>query len=418
MRKAIPLANTPNAETSADQAPVIANARPNSAAGVGDLPPASGLLPLLLGLDVGTTSCKGGVFDSRGRLLALAAASYTIDRPRPGYAEQDPEQYWDAAVQCVRELLAAPGVDARRLAALASCGQAPTLVLLDGSGAPLRRAILWQDTRAVAEAEALARDPGADVLAEWMGLGWPVDASLPLARLRWLRHHEPHVLARVALTLQPKDFVHLRLTGRAASDTWSAKGLVHQATRRPIAALRDAAGLDREIVPDALLSHEIVGGITPAGAAASGLPAGLPVVAGWTDAMAAMLGTGAFGRPGLAGDVSGTSEVVGLCAAARPADPHPLFAAPVLDSGRYAVYGPTQASGGSLGWALRTLAAEPLAVDAALGAGLSPDVTAASDAMVHLQPPLLPDPAHRAAYARLFDRYAALYPCLRDLLGP
>jgi xylulokinase len=122
--------------------------------------------------------------------------------------------------------------------------------------------------------------------------------------------------------------------------------------------------------------------VTPGGAAATGLPVGLPVVAGWTDAMSAMLGSGAFGRAGLAADVSGTSEVIGLCAASAPADPTPLFAAPVVDSGRYAIYGPTQASGGSLGWALRALATEPLDVDAALAAAAG--VPAGAEGLVFL----------------------------------
>jgi xylulokinase len=253
----------------------------------------------LIGLDVGTSSCKGGLFDARGRLLALASAPYPVERPQPGHVEQDAEAYWSGAVRCIRQLLAAPQARPARLAALSSCGQAPTMVLLDGAGSPLRPAILWQDTRAAAEAEQLAREPGTDTLAQWIGVRWPPDASLPLARLLWLRHHEPQVVARLRTVLLPKDFVHFRLTGRVASDAWSAKGLVHQATRRPVAALRDLAGIDLAAIPPASDAHEVIGHVSPAGAAATGLPAGLPVAAGWTDAMAAMLGTGALDRAGL-----------------------------------------------------------------------------------------------------------------------
>ena len=94
----------------------------------------------------------------------------------------------------------------------------------------------------------------------------------------------------------------------------------------------------------------MIGRVGAEGAAATGLPQGLPVAAGWTDALSAMLGTGALGSPGLACDVSGTSEVVGVVQAARPVHTGPLMAAPILDSGRWMLYGPTQASGGSLGW--------------------------------------------------------------------
>src|SRR5574341_223127 len=102
----------------------------------------------LIGLDAGTTSCKAGLFDSQGRLLALATAPHAVSRPHPGWVEQDAFQYWTGAVACLRELLASPQADTRRLAALGSCGQAPTMVLLDVDGDPVRPAILWQDTRA------------------------------------------------------------------------------------------------------------------------------------------------------------------------------------------------------------------------------------------------------------------------------
>jgi xylulokinase len=320
----------------------------------------------LIGLDVGTTSCKAGLFDARGNLVALATAPYPVLRPRPGHVEQDAEWYWEGAVRCLRELLGAPGADPASLAGLSACGQAPTLILLDGEGRPVGPAILWQDTRAVGEAEALARDPGGDTLAGWLGVRWPVDASLPLARLLWLRRHEPDRLARTRTVLLPKDLVHLRLTGSLATDAWSGKGLVHQGTREPIPALRDHCGLDLEAIPPALASDAVMGRVTPAAAATTGLPAGLPVAAGWTDAMAAMLGCGGLDRPGLAADVSGTSEVVGLTLAEHPRATGPLLIAPVVDTERWQLYGPTQSSGGSLGWALQALATPALDTGQAL----------------------------------------------------
>jgi xylulokinase len=493
--------------------------------------------PQLIGLDVGTTSCKAGLFDARGNLIALASAPHGVRRWGDGRVEQDAEWYWDGAVRCLRELLAAPGADRRHLVGMSACGQAPTMILLDGAGAPVRPAILWQDTRAAAEAAALAEDPGRDVLAAWLGVPWPVDASLPLARLLWLRRHEPESVAQARLVLLPKDFVQLRLTGAVATDTWSGKGLVHQGTRQPIGALRALTGLDLGAVPPALASDEVMGRVSAAGAAATGLPEGLPVAAGWTDAMAAMLGSGGLDRAGLAADVSGTSEVVGLTLGARPAAAGPLLTAPVVDSGRWQLYGPTQSSGGSLGWALQAFASPALETEAALveaatappgaggvlflpylegeraplwdprargafvglgsahsrahllravlegvacsvrhilhtaealagapaaelrvagggsrlalwnqikadavgrpvracvtsengvlgaamlaavGAGVYGDVTAAGEAMVQLLDPLAPDPETAATYDRLYERYVALYPRIKDLSG-
>ena len=311
--------------------------------------------PLFVGVDIGTSGVKAMVVDTVGNVLALTARACEVQRPRPGLVEQDPEDYWSAATGCIGEALGAPGVDARRVAAVASCGHAPTLVLLDEQGEPIRPAMVWQDTRAVAEAEAMALDPGQDRLTEWLGVRWPVDASMPAARFLWLRRHEPETLARLATALLPKDYVHLRLTGERATDAWSAKGLVHQGTLAPIEPLLALAGVAGSVVPRTLQADGVVGRVTETGASATGLPRGIPVVAGWTDAMAAMLGTGALGAAGLACDVSGTSEVIGLTADALPDDVGPLMAASILGSGRWMVYGPTQASNGSLVWALRTL---------------------------------------------------------------
>lgn len=310
---------------------------------------------LLVGLDVGTTSCKAGLFDERGQLLALASRSYPVSRPRPTFVEQDPDEYWHAAVACLRELLQSPQADARRIVALSSCGQTPTLILLDEASQPVRPALLWQDTRASDEAQRLAAEVGSDTLAEWMGVPWPVDASLPLPRLLWLRHHEPETLRRARTTLQPKDLVHYRLTGTLASDGWSAKGLVHLGTLAPIPAVTTMTGLPASAIPPTFLSSQVIGRVSADGAAATGLLEGIPVAAGWTDGMAGMLGTGAYGEPYLACDVSGTSEVVGISLPGRPAITGPLLTSPILDSGRWVLYGPTQSSGGSLGWALRAL---------------------------------------------------------------
>jgi xylulokinase len=362
----------------------------------------------LIGLDVGTTSCKAGLFSATGEQIALASASYPVQRPAPGQVEQDPEWYWEGVLRCLRDLLSAPGADPRRIAGLSACGQAPTLILLDGEGRAVRPAILWQDTRAAAEAQALAVDPGPDTLASWLGVRWPVDASLPLARLLWLRTHEPQSLARTRSVLLPKDLVHLRLTGRLASDTWSAKGLVHQETRQPVAALREVGGLSPEAVPEALASDAVLGRVSAGASAATGLPEGLPVAAGWTDAMAAMLGCGALDRAGLAADVSGTSEVVGLTVPGRPPQTGPLLAAPVVESGRWQLYGPTQCSGGSLGWALQAFADPPLEVDAALR--LAQEAPPGADGLVFLpylegeRAPLW-DPLARGAIAGLTSRH-------------
>ena len=234
-------------------------------------------IPQYIGLDVGTTSLKGALIDASGTFLAIASVSYGVSRPRPGWSEQDPADYESAAIQCIRQLIASPHADPSRIAALCSSGQAPTLVLLDRDRKPIRPAILWQDTRAAAEAAELSNASGSATLHDLLGMRWPVDASWPLARGRWLARHEPGTIARLAHILLPKDYVHFILTGSMRTDAWSAKGLVHQGTMLPISGMRDLGDLPPEAVPDAGTPRDVVGTITAEIARATGLPPGVSI---------------------------------------------------------------------------------------------------------------------------------------------
>jgi xylulokinase len=318
---------------------------------------------LLLGYDVGTSSVKVGIFDLAGEPLASASAGYPVSRPLRRWVEQAPADYWAATVRAIRAALAAVPAGAGRVAALGCCGQAPTLVLLDRAGQAARPAIVWQDTRAAADAAALATETVDGARAR-------VDASSPAARLRWLAAHEPGTLARADAAIGAKDYVTYRLTGEVAADYWTSRGLFSAVPEpgRPMPPL--AAGVDARLVPRCLFAHQAAGRVTAAAAEATGLPAGAPVAAGWSDGLAACLGTGALAGPGLGLDIAGTSEMIGLCAPARPAATA-LLTAPIPGATHWAVFGPTQASGGALEWACRLAATEPDAA-AALAAQAPP----------------------------------------------
>lgn len=308
---------------------------------------------LLLGYDVGTSSVKVGIFTVAGRPLAAASAAYPVSRPRPRHVEQDPDDYWRATVSAIQQALTALPPGAGRLAALGCCGQAPTLVLLDAAGRPVRPAIIWQDTRATAEATALS-DETVD------GTRTRVDASSPVARLRWLAAHEPASLARAAAAISAKDYVTYRLTGAVAADYWTSRGLFSAVPVPGQPVPPPDPHLDSRLLPACAFAHQAVGRLRPAAAALTGLPAGLPVAAGWSDGLAACLGTGALGAPGLGLDIAGTSEMIGLCAPARPATTA-LLTAPIPGAAHWAVFGPTQSSGGALEWACRLVGGDPAA---------------------------------------------------------
>jgi xylulokinase len=300
---------------------------------------------LFVGLDLGTSAVKVGVFDRAGRLLRLARRGYALHVPRPGWAEQDPEEWWAATCASLREVLA--GVDAARIAAVGLSGQAPGQVLVAADGEALGPAIVWSDRRAVDEAAWLAARIAPEQALAWTGSTTIASASYPPARLQWLKAHRHQDWQRSAAVLQPKDFIAMQLTGRLATDVHSGFGLLQPQTAGYADAYLALLEVERERLPHALLPTDVVGEVTAAAAARSGLPAATPVVTGTIDAWCSILGCGGV-EPGCAVDISGTSEVVAVVAD-RPASGDGVFSS-LLMEGLYWIGGPTQMGGAALEW--------------------------------------------------------------------
>jgi xylulokinase len=307
---------------------------------------------VVIGVDLGTTSCKAGAFSLDGQQLGHGIAPCRVSRSFTGWVEQDPRHYWDAAAAAIRQALI--HIEPTSVLAIACCGHTPGLVLVDHAGRPVRPAIIWQDTRATAEATALDAEISPAQWRDWLGMELPRNASYPPARLRWLHLHEPDVLDRTYKLLQPKDVINYHLTGIMASDYWSSKGLVHLVTGEPVAAYRDLLAIDPMLAPGCRYPHHLLGSLVHEAAERLGLPAGVPVATGWSDAMCGMLGTGALAAGGMAFDIAGTSEIVGLTSEHEPAQHEGVLVAPVLDTPLRIVYGPTQMSGGAIQWFLTT----------------------------------------------------------------
>jgi xylulokinase len=308
--------------------------------------------PVVIGVDLGTTGCKADAFSLSGELLGHGTTSCTVQRPFPNWVEQDCSQFWDSAVGAIRQ--AAGKIDPAAIIGLACCGHTPSLVLLDGAGQPVRPAIIWQDSRAAAEAMELEKQITPDQWKDWLGLDLPRNASYPPARLRWLRAYEPEILRKTRYLLQPKDYLNYRLTGILASDYWGSKGLAHLSTGEPIQAYRKILDIDPGLAPPCRHPHHLLGPLTSEAAGTLGLAPGVPVAVGWTDALSGMLGTGALAGSGSGFDISGTSEIVGLTSEHEPLNHEGVLVAPILDTDLKVVYGPTQTSGGAVDWFVST----------------------------------------------------------------
>ncbi|MGW0247348.1 FGGY-family carbohydrate kinase [Nocardia goodfellowii] len=247
---------------------------------------------LFLGIDIGTSGSKGVLVRPDGGVVARAERPHTVSAPRPGWVEHDAEKiWWTEFADIARELVAA--AHGAPLGGLAVSGIGPCLLPADAAGNPLRPAILYGvDTRATAEIVELNEEFGAEAILERAGSPLTTQAVGP--KLRWLAWNEPDVAARTELLLMASSFLVHRLTGRYVLDHQSASQCVPMYDLRAHAWAADwcesiAPWLR---LPDLAWPTEIVGAVTEAAAAATGLPVGLPVTAGTVDAWAEAAGVG------------------------------------------------------------------------------------------------------------------------------
>ena len=167
----------------------------------------------LMGLDAGTTSFKGAIYDEQGVLVAVHPLAYTLLTPQADWVEYPAEAYWNHFCELTRSLLEKSGVTARDIEALAISSQGETLVCLDEAGEPLGNAIVWLDNRAASEADALRQAFGRRALYEHTGQA-DMLATWPAAKILWLRENQPARFARVKRFLLLEDWLLYRLTGR------------------------------------------------------------------------------------------------------------------------------------------------------------------------------------------------------------
>lgn len=305
----------------------------------------------LLGIDVGTGGTRAVVVDEKGSVVASATAEHApFASPQTGWAEQDPRDWWRATIEAVRGVLAQPGTGAEEIAGVGFSGQMHGATLLDEGEGVLRPALIWCDQRTSEQCRAITKRVGADKLIELTSN--PALTGFTLPKLLWVRDHEPDMWARVRSVLLPKDYVRLQLTGEKATDVADASGtlLFDVANRRWSQAMLEAMEIEGAYLPAVFESPEITGSVSVAGAAATGLRVGTPVVAGAGDQAAGAVGMGIV-RAGTVSATIGTSGVV-FAATDRPSlDPRGrvhtfCHAIP----GRWHVMGVTQAAGLSLRW--------------------------------------------------------------------
>lgn len=263
-----------------------------------------------LGVDIGTGGTRALLVDEQGIVVsAVTAAHEEMRMERPLWAEQRPENWWDAAQQAIRGVLTKARASAADVRGIGLSGQMHGLTLLDSSDDVIRPALIWCDQRSQPQVDFAHAKVGREQVLSYIAN--PLVTGFTLPKLLWVRDHEPQQFERVRKVLLPKDYIRFKLTGAYATEVSDASGtgLFDVVNRTWSRGMCDALGIPSEILPSSHESVEISGKVAPSIAASLGLQPGTPVVGGGGDQAASAVGNGIV-APGIVSCTLGTSGVV------------------------------------------------------------------------------------------------------------
>lgn len=364
-------------------------------------------MPCLMGLDISTTAAKALIIDEGGNVIAAASSPQPISQPKPLWSEQNPADWWDGMSASIRQALSDANLGGEDIGAIGLTGQMHGLVLLDAAGETLRPAILWNDQRTQAQCDAMTAAIGRQRLIELTGNLALTGFTAP--KLLWVRDNEPRVYAQIKQVLLPKDYIRYKLTDTYATDLAGASGtsLLNVAERNWSLEMLTALDIPAEWMPPVHEGTEVTATVSRAGAAATGLKAGTPIVGGGGDQAAGAIGMGCVAADTI-GVTVGTSGVVFAPLDAYAYEPDGrlhAFCHAVPNTWHF--MGVMLSAAGSLQWYKDSFASQ-LDFDRLLGEAA--DVSAGSEGLFFL--PYLsgertphPDPLARAAFIGMTGRH-------------
>ncbi len=263
-----------------------------------------------LGIDIGTSGTKTLLIDESGKVLAEADANYRLHQPKPGWTEQDPEDWWNATIKTVRKVMKIAGVSADSVRAIGLSGQMHGSVFLDQKDRVIRNALLWNDQRTTAECEQITSAAGGRKQLIKM-VANPALTGFQAPKILWLRNREPANFKRLAKVLLPKDEIRRRLTGDYITEVSDASGtlLLDVVKRKWSKKLMDRLKLDMNLLPRVVESEDVTGTLTAEAAKKLGLSTSCKVVGGAGDCAAGAIGNGVV-KQGILSTSIGTSGVM------------------------------------------------------------------------------------------------------------
>ena len=266
----------------------------------------------LLGVDGGTEGLRAGIFDVFGTPLAYASTSYPTQFPAPSWAEQDPNDWWDALGKSVRKAISDSGISVDQIAAMAVDTTCCSVVALDDSGNPVRPALIWMDVRSAEQAEQMVATGDDALLINSNGSG-PVSAEWMIPKALWIKQNEPENFDRAVTICEYQDYINLHLTGRLGASINNVSTRWHcdysrEGVPKSLLEKLDLVELAEKWPQDVFRLGELVGRLTPRAAGHLGLTPDLPVVQGGADAQIGMIGLGVV-KPGNLALITGSSHL-------------------------------------------------------------------------------------------------------------
>ena len=264
-------------------------------------------MPLTIGIDIGTSSTKAVVVDESGKVIFAGGPTYEFETPKPLWAENDPQRWWNATLECLRMI--SEKVDTSDIAGIGLTGQMHGLVLLDAEGNVLRPCIQWNDQRTAKQCEDLTSKVGFDNVIRITGN--PILTGFTAPKILWVQENEPEIWAKVAKILLPKDYIRYKLSGAFATDVSDASGmsLLDVGARNWSSIMMEACGVKEEMLAKVCESPEVTSTLHDELAEKYGFRKDLPIVAGAGDQAAGAVGSGVV-KTGSVACSLGTSGVV------------------------------------------------------------------------------------------------------------
>ena len=310
--------------------------------------------PYLLGIDIGTSACKVAVFTKDGQVSAAAAGDYPVYYPKEGWAEQNPEEWWDAVCTAIRKALEKGKIRPEEIAGVGIDGQSWSAIAIDKEGKVLTNTPIWMDTRAQSVCDRLNEEIGEDAIFQVAGNS--LQPSYTTAKIIWYKENMPEIYEKTDKILQSNSYIAYRLTGSITQDVSQGYGLhcFDMKTGTWDEEMCKKLGIPVEFLPEICACDKIVGTVTEKASMECGLAVGTPVVAGGLDAACGTLGAGVI-HPGETQEQGGQAGGMSICMDSYKADPRLILGFHVVP-GQWLLQGGTTGGGGVMRWFEREFA--------------------------------------------------------------